>query len=103
MLRQRADIAPRLVAGFVGEDHRLVRRVVVVCSRWRHVRHDIRKIERKLIGGDHSGLLRSRAEHHILERCNDGPQMLILGVERKHHLGQPSCVAGKIFETKRHP
>jgi len=46
--------------------------------------------------------LRTLAEDHIFERQHRHPQILILGVEREHHLGQSHCVSGKSFGANRH-
>jgi hypothetical protein len=82
VLRQRANVALRLLARLAGRTRRLARRMIIVGgNRRRHVGSDIIKIERELIGDDCGKLLRSRAEHHVLEGIDDGSQPIILGIE----------------------
>ena len=46
--------------------------------------------------------LRTLAEDHIFERQHRHPQLLILGVEREHHLGQSRCIGRESVGTNRH-
>jgi hypothetical protein len=99
VLGQRADVAPRLLAWARG---RLRRRRIVVCRRRRRDAGDeIVQLERELLGDDRREPLRTLAEDHIFERPHRHAQLLILGVEREHHLGQHHCVSRESFGANR--
>src|SRR6266852_6938131 len=90
----------RLLAWARGQLRR--RRIVVRRRRRRDADGEIVQLERELFGDDHREPLRALAEDHFLERLHRHAQLLILGVEREHHLGQRRCVGRKSFGTNRH-
>ena len=100
MLGQRADVAPRLLARLAGRLRR--RRIVVRRRRRRDAGREIVQLERELLGDDRREPLRALAEDHLLERLHRHAQLLVLGVEREHHLGQSRCVGRESFGTNRH-
>jgi hypothetical protein len=100
MLRQRADVAPRLLARL---SSRLRHRHIVVGRRRRcDVGREIGQLERELLGHNRRQPLRALAEDHLLQRLHRHTQLLVLGVKREHHLGQSRCVGRKSFGANRH-
>ena len=85
MLGQRADVAARLLARLIGWLRR--RRIVVGSCRRRDTGLMIVKLKRKLLGHERGKPFRALPEDHLLERLHRNTQLLVLGVEREHHLG----------------
>jgi hypothetical protein len=100
VLGQRADVAPRLLARLSG---RLRRRGIIVrrCRR-RDAGLEIAQLERELLRDNCCEPLRPLAEHHVPERLHHHAQLLVLGIERVHHLDQSHCVGRESFRAKRH-
>src|SRR5262245_16547366 len=97
---QRADVAPRLLARPARWLHG---RRIVVRSHSRHgAGLQIAQLERELLGDERRQSLRAPPEDHLLERLHRDAQLLVLGVECEHHLGQSCAVGRERFRANRH-
>jgi hypothetical protein len=101
VFRQRTNVAARLLARRFAR--RLRRRRIIVSSLRRgDAGLEIAQLERKLLGDQHRKPLRAPPEDHVLERLHRHAQLLVLGVEREHHLGQSCGVGRESFGANRH-
>ena len=96
--------APMLRLAFLrGVASRLRRRRIIVGRRRRcDAGLEIAQLERELLGDERRKPLRALPEDHLLERLHRHAQLLVLGVEREHHLGQSCGVGRESFGANRH-
>ena len=96
---RRADVPGRLLARLCAHAGWLV-----IVGRWRrrHPGLEIIELKCQLFVGYGNEPLGPRAKDHVLESLHHRAQLLVLRVEREHHLGQHSRIGWESVEANRH-